>query len=213
MAKSAKTHELKTDPEPFMDVWQYVKKFEIRKNDRDFQVGDTLILRQTNHSAADMESKNLPLQYTGRKFVCTVAYILREGYGLQEGYVILGFDPTKQSDTMDALTDRGSAMVKFATGDKVIFDGAEVEVINVLDNNCYDVQWTDRFTGVRHKVVNGKWLHPRTMKHAKGDKVMYQGVEVEISHVSPARQLYEVMWYPLGGGMATAYVRDDDLED
>ena len=92
MTQSTKTHELKTDPEPFMDVWKCIKTFELRKNDRDFQIGDTLILRQTEHSAADMKSKGLPLQYTGRKFVCTIAYILRDGYGLQDGYVILGID-------------------------------------------------------------------------------------------------------------------------
>jgi hypothetical protein len=86
-----KTHELKTDPEPFMDVWKCVKTFEVRKNDRNFQVGDTLVLKQTVHSAHDMATKDLPLQYTGRQFVCSVVYIL-SGYGLQEGYVILGID-------------------------------------------------------------------------------------------------------------------------
>lgn len=40
-----KTHELKLDIKYFDDVKTGKKNFEIRKNDRDFQVGDTLELK------------------------------------------------------------------------------------------------------------------------------------------------------------------------
>ncbi|WP_270745219.1 DUF3850 domain-containing protein [Lactococcus petauri] len=40
-----KTHELKLDVKYFDDVKNGTKNFEIRKNDRDFKVGDILILK------------------------------------------------------------------------------------------------------------------------------------------------------------------------
>ena len=41
-----KIHELKLDTKYFNDVKSGNKKFEIRKNDRDFEVGDILVLRK-----------------------------------------------------------------------------------------------------------------------------------------------------------------------
>lgn len=90
----AKTHELKTDPEIFPDVLSGAKTFEVRYNDRDFQVGDTLILKETDKSALHMYQFNLPVEYTGREYHAIVTYILEDDfYGLQEGFVVMGIKP------------------------------------------------------------------------------------------------------------------------
>lgn len=82
-----KTHGLKTDPDVFDAVWNGLKTFEIRFNDRDFKVGDWLNLHETKHSGEDMKA-GLPLIYTGRSMLRKVSHVL-SGYGLAEGWVCL----------------------------------------------------------------------------------------------------------------------------
>jgi hypothetical protein len=84
-----KTHELKTDPEVFEAVAKGLKTHEIRYNDRDFQVGDTLKLRETFYTGAEMKAGK-PLAYTNRDIVVTVTHVLTGPiYGLAEGWAIL----------------------------------------------------------------------------------------------------------------------------
>ena len=74
------THELKTYPKYFQETIEGNKLFEIRKNDRDFQVGDVLILKEWDN-----------IKYSGREIGVVVRYVLRDFIGLQEGYVALGY--------------------------------------------------------------------------------------------------------------------------
>lgn len=80
-----KTHELKIAPEYFKAVVEGVKTFELRYNDRNFKVGDTIILKEYEH-LFDMEYR-----HTGKEVTREISYILKGGiYGLSKGYVILG---------------------------------------------------------------------------------------------------------------------------
>lgn len=63
-----KTHKLKIWPEYFELVINEKKSFEVRKNDRDFKVGDMLILREWNPETE---------KYTGSHIHRRVTYILR----------------------------------------------------------------------------------------------------------------------------------------
>lgn len=78
------THKLKILPKWFDDVLNERKKFEIRKNDRDFKVGDKLLLQEWERG-----------KYTGREILKEIEYIYHgDGtYGLSEEYCILGLKP------------------------------------------------------------------------------------------------------------------------
>lgn len=84
-------HELKTDPLVFEAVYLGVKTFEIRRDDREFKIGDTLFLRETQYTGAQMATGK-PLIYTHREAYRTVSHILRGPlYGLADGWAILSF--------------------------------------------------------------------------------------------------------------------------
>jgi len=85
-------HELKTDPLVFDAVKEGRKTFEIRKNDRDYHVGDTLFLRKTHFTGVEMAANtdDMPLIYTGDELRTVITHILHGPiYGLMEGWSIL----------------------------------------------------------------------------------------------------------------------------
>lgn len=92
-------HELKTDPEVFDAVARGDKTYEIRRNDRNFLVGDMLILHETRYTGQEMSGPEpRPLEFTGRTETRIVSHVL-EGYGLQPGWAILSFAPTQGADS------------------------------------------------------------------------------------------------------------------
>lgn len=74
-------HILKTWREPFEAVWTEQKRFEVRKNDRDYQAGDSLLLREY-----DPETDT----YSGREIACWTPYILYGGaFGLPDDICVI----------------------------------------------------------------------------------------------------------------------------
>lgn len=73
-------HELKTVNPYFTQVWEGQKRFELRKNDRNFNEGDFLILKEY-----DPETK----KYSGREIWCIARYILKNYDGIMADYCII----------------------------------------------------------------------------------------------------------------------------
>lgn len=74
-------HDLKCHPKPFAALLAGTKTFEWREFDRDFQVGDVLILNEWDPE---------PEAYTGICVHREITYLLAEGFGIPAGYCIMG---------------------------------------------------------------------------------------------------------------------------
>lgn len=75
-------HGLKIRTEYFADVYLEIKTFEIRKNDRDYRVGDFLILNEVRQ--LNEEEGPIP---TGRSLSVKITYMT--DYEQKEGYVVM----------------------------------------------------------------------------------------------------------------------------
>ena len=75
-----KTHELKIKPQYFKDVISGLKTFEVRKNDRNFEVGDIITLREFENG-----------KFTGKSINVEIVYILNDEEYCKESYDVLGF--------------------------------------------------------------------------------------------------------------------------
>jgi len=85
-------HEVKSWPLFFADVRDGRKTFELRKNDRNYQIGDLLSLNEWNPETQEG---------TGQNCTCRIIYVMHATggtpdplpqpmWGLQRGYCILG---------------------------------------------------------------------------------------------------------------------------
>lgn len=75
-------HSLKTEKRFFEDVKSGKKNYEIRKNDRGYEVGDYLALNEWENDA-----------FTGRDVLVKVTYILDEERICKEGFVAMAIKP------------------------------------------------------------------------------------------------------------------------
>lgn len=83
----AVTHELKCDPPAFDAVERKEKNFEVRRDDRGFQKGDTVVLKSFDRS------KNAYVRdaWGNTKTVTRkIKFILTGGqYGIEPGYIVM----------------------------------------------------------------------------------------------------------------------------
>lgn len=86
--REPKTHEVKLVASWWNDITSGKKRFELRKNDRGYKVGDKLLMQEYAAGA-----------FTGRTIMADITYMLEEYTGLTEGYAILGIELLKVSET------------------------------------------------------------------------------------------------------------------
>lgn len=84
-----KVHELKCWPEPFAALVAGTKTFEFRKDDRDFAVGDELLLREW---LGGFRVGGVPQGYSGAQLRRKVTYKATGAFGIPVGYCVLGLD-------------------------------------------------------------------------------------------------------------------------
>lgn len=79
-------HTLKSWPHFFAPAYGGFKTFELRKNDRNFKINDTITLR---------EWSPLTEQYSGKELDGIITYVAKEvGEYLRPGYVAFSFTPS-----------------------------------------------------------------------------------------------------------------------
>lgn len=74
-----RVHNLKIKPKYFEDVKKEIKKFEVRFNDRNFKVGDLIVLEEFDNRG-----------YTGKYISAEITYICDDPEFVKKDYVILG---------------------------------------------------------------------------------------------------------------------------
>lgn len=98
-------HEIKAWPKYFFQMVMEHKKFELRKNDRNYKVGDILYIREWNPDNQ---------QYTGNALHAVIKYVLtgtdafglpwgEGGYILREDFCILSFEVMHKEYSVDAI--------------------------------------------------------------------------------------------------------------
>lgn len=103
-----KIHELKILPQYFEAVRIGKKTFELRKNDRNFQVNDVLLLKEFNLKEKYETIEGTETYYSGRKILRKIVYILKEvpeEMGLSKDYVILGVQPIDEDVELEWKAD------------------------------------------------------------------------------------------------------------
>ena len=86
-------HELKIGPRQFDDILHNGKGCEVRFNDRNYKVGDLVILHEhiVDHS-----------EYTGRYAWFIISHI-QESFGLKQGWVVLSWETIAWDDLKDLM--------------------------------------------------------------------------------------------------------------
>lgn len=93
-------HDLKIEPQYYARVKDGSKTYEVRYNDRHFQKGDTVTLREWDDSPANSTDISLKKGYTDAPpLQFEVGFV----YSLSNGHVVFSLLPIKKGATKNAV--------------------------------------------------------------------------------------------------------------
>lgn len=94
------THWLKTWPDVFDAVWDGRKTFEVRLNDRNYQVGDQVrLVKYDPESGRYLHDQQATHQTTADSITLVIPYILNaENFGLKPGYVAFSINELRRNN-------------------------------------------------------------------------------------------------------------------
>jgi len=78
-------HKITVDSIDFHNIKRHFKFYDIRKNDRDYRIGDTIVYREQE-----------TFGYSGNEVKRDITYLETKCEGLQEGYVVLSIIATEK---------------------------------------------------------------------------------------------------------------------
>jgi hypothetical protein len=119
-------HDLKILPQYFDAVKEGSKTFEVRRDDRPFNVGDVLRLHEFNGQ-----------ELTGREFDVKISYILRDAEYCKEGYCTLGIQHAE----------------KMTNADKIRWTTDDEKLLEVIGTACFRCKY--RFGGCNGYYMDG----------------------------------------------------------
>lgn len=139
-AREPKIHELKCWPVFFAHVWTGEKPFEVRKNDRGYDVRDGIWLREWDPKTND---------YTGRELATKITYVFPSSLMemlpdvLRPEFVILGLDLGQRNLSRDALLKNTSLDPLHKLRLEVVLQGGEAAYTRSLDHRFMRVERVD----------------------------------------------------------------------
>ena len=94
-------HHLKIWPQYFQALQDGSKNFDVRRDDRNFRVGDFIVFEEFNPDGFGQEHGESIGEYTGRQINRQIIYVLPGGpvtgtppvRGIRQGFAVLGLKP------------------------------------------------------------------------------------------------------------------------
>jgi hypothetical protein len=174
------THTLKTWAEFYGKVASGEKNFEVRFNDRDFRVGDTLVLEEY-----DPQWRT----FTGQKVERVVTYVLH-GWGLKDDHVAMGLSE-RSTAVAPPPAPRAEWTPKFKVGDRVRVEGFQTTfTVEYLPHDSKDAyRMVGGYNAKENELTAAPWKLPEPPEKVQTDMfAMLQSIIKDLAEGNRVRQ-------------------------